>query len=45
MGLATAQAFAQAGAAVVLADVNEDTLRAATNDLTGAGQPGARGAV
>ena len=28
MGLATAQAFAEAGAAVVLADVNEDTLRA-----------------
>jgi NAD(P)-dependent dehydrogenase (short-subunit alcohol dehydrogenase family) len=27
MGLATAQAFAEAGAAVVLADVNGDTLR------------------
>ena len=37
MGLATAQAFAEAGAAVVLADVNEDTLRTATDDLTGAG--------
>ena len=37
MGLATAQAFAEAGAAVVLADVNEDTLRSATDDLTGAG--------
>ena len=28
MGLAAAQAFAQAGAAVVLADINHDTLRA-----------------
>src|SRR5438094_887793 len=37
MGLATAQAFAQAGAAVVLADINEATLRAATDDLTAAG--------
>ena len=37
MGLATAQAFAEAGAAVVLAVVNEDTLRSATDDLTGAG--------
>jgi NAD(P)-dependent dehydrogenase (short-subunit alcohol dehydrogenase family) len=37
MGLATAQAFAEAGAAVVLADVNDDALRAATDDLTGAG--------
>jgi NAD(P)-dependent dehydrogenase (short-subunit alcohol dehydrogenase family) len=37
MGLATAQAFAEAGAAAVLADVNEDALRAATDDLTGAG--------
>jgi NAD(P)-dependent dehydrogenase (short-subunit alcohol dehydrogenase family) len=37
MGLATAQAFAQAGAAVVLADINENTLRAATDDLTAAG--------
>jgi NAD(P)-dependent dehydrogenase (short-subunit alcohol dehydrogenase family) len=37
MGLAAAQAFAEAGAAVVLADVNEDTLRAATDELTGAG--------
>src|SRR5213075_2247484 len=31
MGLATAQAFAQAGAAVVLADINHDALRAATD--------------
>ena len=37
MGLATAQAFAEAGAAVVLADVNEDTLRAATDELTAVG--------
>jgi NAD(P)-dependent dehydrogenase (short-subunit alcohol dehydrogenase family) len=37
MGLATAQAFAAAGAAVVLADVNEDPLRAAVNELTAAG--------
>jgi NAD(P)-dependent dehydrogenase (short-subunit alcohol dehydrogenase family) len=36
MGLATAQAFAQAGAAVVLADVNETALREATDDLTAA---------
>ena len=33
MGLSTAQAFAEAGAAVVLADINEDTLRAATDEL------------
>ena len=38
MGLATGQAFAEAGAAVVLADVNNDTLRAATEELTGAGR-------
>jgi NAD(P)-dependent dehydrogenase (short-subunit alcohol dehydrogenase family) len=37
MGLATAQAFAEAGAAVVLADVNEEALRVASDDLTGAG--------
>src|SRR4051794_24769618 len=37
MGLATAQAFAQAGAAVVLADINEQGLRATTDDLTAAG--------
>jgi NAD(P)-dependent dehydrogenase (short-subunit alcohol dehydrogenase family) len=34
MGLATAQAFAQAGAAVVLADVNEAALHSATDSLT-----------
>src|SRR3954469_18438416 len=37
MGLATAQAFAEAGAAVVLADTNEQALRAATDELTAAG--------
>jgi NAD(P)-dependent dehydrogenase (short-subunit alcohol dehydrogenase family) len=37
MGLATAQAFAEAGASVVLADINENALRAATDDLTTAG--------
>ena len=37
MGLATVHAFARAGAAVVLADVNETALRAATDDLTAAG--------
>ena len=37
MGLATAQAFAESGAAVVLADINEAALRAATDDLVAAG--------
>src|SRR5437870_11902861 len=37
MGLATAQAFAEAGAAVVLADINAGALRAVTDDLTAAG--------
>src|SRR5205814_3232980 len=37
MGLATARAFAQAGAAVVLAEVNETALREATADPTAAG--------
>jgi len=37
MGLATARAFAQAGAAVVMADVNATTLQAATHTLTTAG--------
>jgi NAD(P)-dependent dehydrogenase (short-subunit alcohol dehydrogenase family) len=37
MGLATARAFAEAGAAVVLADINHAALRAATDDLTAAG--------
>src|SRR5207253_18624 len=37
MGLSTARAFAEAGAAVVLADINEKALRAATDELTSAG--------
>jgi len=37
MGLATARAFAEAGAAVVLADRNEPALRAATDALNAAG--------
>ena len=37
IGLATAKAFATSGAAVVLADNDEDALRAATDELTAAG--------
>jgi NAD(P)-dependent dehydrogenase (short-subunit alcohol dehydrogenase family) len=37
MGLATARAFAEAGAAVVLADINDEALRTATDELTSAG--------
>jgi NAD(P)-dependent dehydrogenase (short-subunit alcohol dehydrogenase family) len=37
MGLATAQAFAEAGAAVALADVNEAAVRSAAEDLMAAG--------
>ena len=37
MGLATAQAFAEAGAAVALADINDQTLGAATDELTASG--------
>jgi NAD(P)-dependent dehydrogenase (short-subunit alcohol dehydrogenase family) len=37
MGLATAWAFAHAGAAVVLADIDGDALRAETEKLTSAG--------
>ena len=37
MGLATVQAFAKAGAAVVLADVNEDAARTAAEELAAAG--------
>ncbi len=36
MGRDTAHAFAAAGAAVVLADIDEDALRAATDELTAA---------
>ena len=37
MGLATARAFAEAGAAVVIADINDTTLGTATDELTAAG--------
>jgi NAD(P)-dependent dehydrogenase (short-subunit alcohol dehydrogenase family) len=37
MGLATAQAFAAAGAAVTLADANEDAVRSAVQELVAAG--------
>jgi NAD(P)-dependent dehydrogenase (short-subunit alcohol dehydrogenase family) len=37
MGLATAQAFAEAGAAVVLTDVNEQSIRSAAEELVGGG--------
>ena len=37
MGLATAQAFAESGAAVVLADRDEQTLQSATDELTSEG--------
>ena len=37
MGLATARAFAEAGAAVVIADINETMLGTATEELTAAG--------
>ncbi|EQA96787.1 MULTISPECIES: hypothetical protein [Sphingobium] len=39
MGLATAQAFAQAGAAVVLADINEEELRSAAMEYAPRGKP------
>jgi len=37
MGLATARAFAEAGAAVVIADINETTLGTAADELSAAG--------
>jgi NAD(P)-dependent dehydrogenase (short-subunit alcohol dehydrogenase family) len=37
MGLSTAKAFAEAGAAVALADVNEAEVRSAAEDLVAAG--------
>ena len=37
MGLATARAFAEAGAAVTLADINDDALRTAERQLAEAG--------
>ena len=41
MGLATARAFAEAGAAVTLADVNDDALASAESTLRGDGHRGA----
>jgi NADP-dependent 3-hydroxy acid dehydrogenase YdfG len=41
IGLAAAQAFAEAGAAVVLADINTEALEAATAEIT-ATAPGDR---
>jgi NAD(P)-dependent dehydrogenase (short-subunit alcohol dehydrogenase family) len=41
MGLVTAKAFARAGAAVVLADIDEDALQAAADELTSAGHQAA----
>ncbi len=38
MGLATAKAFAEAGAAVVLADFREDAVKAAAEELAAAGR-------
>jgi NAD(P)-dependent dehydrogenase (short-subunit alcohol dehydrogenase family) len=38
MGLATARAFAESGAAVVLADISQDALDSATSALTAAGR-------
>src|SRR4051812_49364357 len=37
MGLDTARAFAEAGASVVLADISEDAVRAAADELTAGG--------
>ena len=38
IGLAAAQAFAETGAAVVLADINADALDASTAEITAAGR-------
>src|SRR5438067_9335356 len=38
MGLATAKAFAEAGASVVLADIDEQAVRSAAEELVSAGQ-------
>jgi len=38
MGLATARAFARAGAAVVLADADKDAVETAAGELTSAGR-------
>ncbi len=42
IGFAAAKAFAQAGAAVVLVDINERTLQIATEELTNAGHTATR---
>jgi NAD(P)-dependent dehydrogenase (short-subunit alcohol dehydrogenase family) len=39
MGLATARAFAEAGAAVALADINDKAVRSAAKELADAGHP------
>ena len=38
MGLATAKAFAEAGAAVVLADIHENSVRSTAEELVSAGR-------
>ena len=38
MGLATAKAFAEAGASVVLADIQEEAVRAAVEQLEASGR-------
>jgi NAD(P)-dependent dehydrogenase (short-subunit alcohol dehydrogenase family) len=43
MGLATAQAFAEAGEAVVLADFKEDTVKAAAQKLVAGWSQSTRG--
>ena len=45
MGLATAQAFAHAGARVVLADINDEALQDATAELRAGTKPSASGAT
>ena len=45
MGLATARAFAEAGAAVTLADVNDDALRLGREHAARRWPPGAGGAL
>jgi NAD(P)-dependent dehydrogenase (short-subunit alcohol dehydrogenase family) len=42
IGLATVKAFAEAGAGVVLADIKEDALRIATDELTSSGHQAIR---
>jgi NAD(P)-dependent dehydrogenase (short-subunit alcohol dehydrogenase family) len=42
MGLATARAFAEQGAAVALADMDEKALQAVTDELVSSGSSGTR---